>query len=190
MATSTRGIQQALRDIGWPLAVDGVFGARTREAVRDFQRGYALAALPATGRAGPRTQAALEDSRAHGGRASEHFRFRELRSKGDGWIKLDRALVNGLERYRSALGGPVAIVSGYRDPAHNAAVGGATSSQHLFGNAADVPPALSVDRVRALRVFSGIGFDPASGLVRHVDVRHRGPNATGGTPANPTVFAE
>ena len=187
---STRAIQQALPEIGWPLRVDGVLGPQTTKAIRDFQRGYAFEDLPATGRAGPKTQAALRACVANGGRCSAHFRFREFRSKGDGWIALDRALVHGLERYRRLLDRPVRIVSGYRDPAHNAAVGGASDSQHLFGNAADIPPALSLDRVRALRAFSGIGFDAATGLVRHVDVRHRGPNTTGGTVANPTVFAE
>jgi Peptidase M15/Putative peptidoglycan binding domain len=187
---STRSVQQALRDIGWPVQVDGVFGPRTRAAVRDFQRGYTFEALGSSGRAGPRTRAALRACVAGGGRCSEHFRFREFRSNGDGWITVDRALVRGLERYRRLLGKPVPIVSGYRDPAHNAAVGGARTSQHLFGNAADIPPALPPAVVRDLRAFSGIGVDGATGLVRHVDVRHRGPNPTGGTVANPTVFVE
>lgn len=188
---TVREIQGALRAIGWPLTVDGVYGARTTEAVRQFQRGYALTTLdPVTGRAGPRTQAALRACVADGGRCSPHFRFREFASKGDGWIELHRALAHGLERYRATLGGPVTIVSGYRDPAYNRRVGGASNSQHLYGNAADVPPALTVACVRALRVFSGIGYDAGSDLVRHVDVRHVGPDTTGGTVATPTVFAE
>ena len=146
------------------MQVDGVFGPQTRAAVRDFQRGYTFEALGSSGRAGPKTRAALRACVADGGRCSEHFRFREFRSKGDGWIKVDSALVRGLERYRSLLGKPVTIVSGYRDPAHNAAVGGASSSQHLFGNAADIPPALPLARVRDLRAFSGIGVDARTGL--------------------------
>lgn len=187
---STRAVQQALRKIGWPVEVDGVFGPQTSAAVRDFQRGYTFERLGSSGRAGPRTRAALRACVANGGRCSEHFRFREFRSKGDGWIKVDRALVRGLERYRGLLGKPVTIISGYRDPAHNVAVGGASNSQHLFGNAADIPPALSLALVRGLRAFSGIGVDRATGLVRHIDVRHRGPNPTGGTLANPSVFFE
>jgi len=187
---STRAVQRALRQIGWPVQVDGVFGPSTKAAVRDFQRGYTFERLGSSGRAGPRTRAALRACAANGGRCSEHFRFREFRSKGDGWIKVDRALVHGLERYRSLLGRPVTIVSGYRDPAHNAAVGGASSSQHLFGNAADISPALSLSRVGDLRAFSGIGVDATTGLVRHIDVRHRGPNPTAGTLAHPTVFVE
>jgi GH25 family lysozyme M1 (1,4-beta-N-acetylmuramidase) len=181
-------VQRALRRIGWPIAVDGDFGRDTREALSDFQRGYALTTLRVSGRPGPRTNRALRECVANGGRTSEHFAFDEFKSKGNGWIKVDRELVRGLEAYRRAVGGPVEIVSAYRDPAHNRRVGGASQSQHLFGNGADIPVALSRERVRALRVFSGIGYQAGSGLVRHVDVRHRGPNTTGGTVANPTEW--
>ena len=34
--------------------------------------------------------------------------------------------------------GPVTITSGYRCPAHNAAVGGVAGSQHLLGKAVDI----------------------------------------------------
>lgn len=45
---------------------------------------------------------------------------------------------NMLERVRSHLQAPVVVTSGYRGPAVNKAVGGATSSDHLSGQAADV----------------------------------------------------
>lgn len=185
---SVEDVQRALKSIGWPVAVDGDLGRQTREALSDFQRGYALTTLRVSGRPGPRTNRALRECVANGGRCSEHFAFKEFMSKGNGWIKVDRELVRGLETYRRAVGGPVTIVSAYRDPAHNRRVGGATNSQHLYGNGADIPVALSRERVRALRVFSGIGYQASSGLVRHVDVRHRGPNTTGGTLANPTEW--
>lgn len=41
---TVREIQQALRTIGWPLAVDGIYGPRTTAAVSQFQRGYTLQA--------------------------------------------------------------------------------------------------------------------------------------------------
>ncbi len=37
-----------------------------------------------------------------------------------------------------ALGAPMTIMSGYRSPERNAAVGGATKSQHMEGNAVDL----------------------------------------------------
>lgn len=44
----------------------------------------------------------------------------------------------GLERVRAALrSSPMAISSGYRSPALNAAVGGSKTSQHMVGLAAD-----------------------------------------------------
>jgi hypothetical protein len=182
-------LQRGLRLLGWPIRVDGLIGDRTTAAVRDFQRGWAFSSLVATGGVGPRTLAALQTSIRRGGRCSQHFSFRSFRSPGDRWIKLDRALVRGLEAYRAALGAPVPILAGYRDPAWNAAGGGRPDSQHVHGTAAHVEPAMTVEQVHALRVFSGIAYDPASGLVRHVDVRHCGPDPGDATVAHPAIWA-
>lgn len=187
-SSATVALQRSLRLLGWPLRVDGRYGAQTAAAVWDFQHGFAFATLVASGRAGPRTRAALRAAIRRGGRCSQHFSFRSFRSPGDGWIKVDRALVRALEAYRAELGGPVAIVAGYRDAAWSATHGGSTDSQHLHGTAADVEPAMTVERVAALRVFSGVGYDAASGLVRHVDVRHAGPAPDGATVARPAVW--
>jgi hypothetical protein len=43
-----------------------------------------------------------------------------------------------LEHLRSALALPVSITSGYRSPEINKAVGGSSTSQHVFGQAADI----------------------------------------------------
>jgi zinc D-Ala-D-Ala carboxypeptidase len=188
-SASTVELQRALRLLGWPIRVDGVISEQTVGAVRDFQRGYAFSTLVAGGGVGPRTVAGLRISIRRGGRCSQHFTFRSFRSPGDGWIKLDRALARGLEVYCEAVGEPVAIRSGYRDPEWNAAHGGLPDSQHLHGRAADVEPALTLDDVCALRVFSGIGYDPETWLVHHVDVRHCGPNPGRASVANPHLFA-
>lgn len=182
-------LQRSLRLLGWPIKVDGAYGERTAAAVRDFQRGWAFFTLVASGNAGPRTREALRASIRRGGRCSQHFTFRSFRSGGDGWIRVHRVLVHGLEAYRAALGAPVAILSGHRDGAANAALDGLADSQHLSGTAADVEPRLQLERTIELRAFSGIGYDAATGLVHHVDVRHCGDNPTGGTPAHPTVWA-
>lgn len=100
-------------------------------------------------------------------------------------------LAYGLDRVRERYG-PVSVRSGYRDPRHNAAVGigGKPNSQHLYGNASDLSAGLglTVSAARNMRLFSGLGVQRASGLVVHVDVRHVGPNTTGGTPESPTVW--
>lgn len=185
---STVALQRALRLLGWPIRVDGSYGEQTRAAVRDFQRGYAFSSLVTSGSAGPRTRAALRTAIRRGVRASPHYSFRDFRSPGDGWIKLDRALVRGLEACGAESGEPVRVLAGYRDPAFHATQGGAPGSQHLHGTAADVEPALELEQVVPLRVFSGIGIDGESGLIRHVDVRHCGPAPDGFTVARPAIF--
>ena len=70
---------------------------------------------------------------------SPHFRLAEFASKdGSDKVLVDDDLVSLLEQIREAAGGAVTINSAYRSPAHNAAVGGVRSSQHLYGRAADV----------------------------------------------------
>lgn len=200
MAVSRKQVREAqelLRRIGWPIGVDGSYGPRTREAVEDFKRGFNLHGTKrdnirpfarVDGRIGPVTLDRLRFSAKHGGRCSKNFRYREFASKGNGWIKVHRALLAGLEEYRKAAGA-VQVISGYRDPAHNASVGGASSSQHLFGTGCDLNPVLSQARVAGMRRFSGIGVQGSTGRVRHVDVRHAGPqNTTNGSVANPTVW--
>jgi zinc D-Ala-D-Ala carboxypeptidase len=185
-------IQQALVTLGWPISVDGVAGSATAQAVTDFQTGYAFEDLAVDGNPGPQTQAALGDAVNRGGMAAEHFSFKEFASKGDGWIKVHRDLVRGLERVRANLGGPLVILDGYRDPKHNAEVGGASNSQHVFGTAIDPSPYLPRQVVVGCG-FSGIGISQKSdpGRVSHLDVRHVAPaNPSGGTPANPTTFSD
>jgi len=187
--SSTVELQRALRLLGWPIRVDGAIGAQTTAAVRDFQRGFAFSTLVAGGGVGPRTLEALRIAIRRGGRCSQHFTFRSFRSPGNGWIKLDRALVRALELYREAIGGPVAILSGHRDGAWNATHDGLPHSEHLHGTAADIEPAMTLDEVCALRIFSGIGYDAETGLVHHVDVRHCRLDAGGPSVARPHVFA-
>lgn len=186
---STRDVQRALKEIGWPLKVDGAWGKDTFAAVKDFQRGFGFWRLLVDGHAGPKTQEALQATLDQEGKCSPHFAFREFASSGNGWIKVGRELVLGLEEYRELVGGPVSIVSGYRDPERNARIpGSAKNSQHMYGNAADIVPVKPTAAVKALRRFSGIGYQGASGLVRHVDVRHVGPNTTRSSVRDPAIW--
>ena len=68
---------------------------------------------------------------------SPSFKVREFACKGSDAIRLDDELVVLLQCIREHFGKPVHITSGYRTAAHNAAVGGSKSSQHLLGRAAD-----------------------------------------------------
>jgi zinc D-Ala-D-Ala carboxypeptidase len=185
-----------LAQLGWPLRQDGVYGVQTRAAAKAFQGGYCFGRLAADGWVGPLTREALRYSLEHGGRCSPHFAFREFASvtrgtcRGDGWIKVARELVLGLEKYRERIGNrPVRVRNGYRDPVKNACVGGVPKSMHLFGRAVDLlEPRIHWREVKELEAFSGIGYLRANGAALHLDVRHIDPanNYTGGTRQDPT----
>ena len=95
-------------------------------------------------------------------------------------------LVFALEVLRHWRGGtPFRVISGYRDRAHNKKVGGAGISLHTYaekklrgyrlgGTAADLSRRLNLklNDVKALRIFSGIGYLEKTKRVTHVDVRH------------------
>ena len=133
------------------------------------------------------------------GDLSPHFDSSEFRCRHCGVVKRPApALVDALERLRAiAYPDGLRIVSGYRCPEHNARIGGASRSQHLYATAADIEPRVPLDRVKAMKGFSGIGWSwygrgiRRRRLVRHVDVRHAGPfNPFAATKERPTTFRE
>ena len=85
---------------------------------------------------------------------------------------------------RASVGKPCRILSSYRSPDYNRAVGGATHRQHLEFNALDiafdgVSPRQVYERLlewrKAGKFTGGLGLYPSSGFV-HIDTR--GSNAT------------
>lgn len=186
---TTREVQEWLHILGWPITVDGSFGEQTQRAIYDFQRGWAFYNLLIDGYCGPQTEQALREAVFNGGYASPHFKFIEFASKGNRWIKVNRHLIRGLEQVRERYGAFTPL-SGYRDPLHNRSIGAVPNSQHVYGNASDIPASLGVKvpAVKRLGAFSGIGIKKATGVVLHLDVRHLGPNTTGGSVTNPTIW--
>jgi hypothetical protein len=73
---------------------------------------------------------------------------------------------------RAATGLNVQVTSGYRDPAHNAAVGGAAGSEHTLNAAWDIVPPKGVTMVQlAQRIHdSGIPYDQLEVQGNHVHV--------------------
>lgn len=89
-----------------------------------------------------------------------------------------RPLCKALETVREAFSRPITVISAYRTPPYNAAIGGAPQSQHKEGRAADfvvegVPPRKVHAKILALYgtgaiEIGGLGLYP--GFV-HLDVR-------------------
>lgn len=108
---------------------------------------------------------------------STNFKVREFQCRCCGDVKTSLRLLRSLEIFRGFLSHcRVGIVSGYRCPKHNAAVGGSETSQHLHGNAADLfspdgdwdisdPAIINLARLSG---FTGIGH--GAGRL-HVDTR-------------------
>lgn len=65
-----------------------------------------------------------------------------------------------LEQVRTLVGGPITVSSGYRCPALNKAVGGASNSAHVLGLAADITaPGMSPQALAKLIQRAGLAFD-------------------------------
>lgn len=78
------------------------------------------------------------------------------------------ALLDSLQRLRTAKGSPLKIVSAYRCATHNRAVGGIPTSQHRAGNAVDIPGGYCTVAEAKAAGFHGIGV--RNGRVIHVDM--------------------
>lgn len=150
---------------------------RLSEALAEFQRSYSIGpALKVTGENDRMTDVALTRA-IKDGKVSPNFRFQEFackcggRYKGCRGVKINPRLLAALEELRSdyfKVRG-LSIVSAYRCKEHNRAIGGASNSQHLKGNAADIPPLpKSPDLPPQVK---GIGVKRATGRIIHIDVR-------------------
>lgn len=112
---------------------------------------------------------------------SENFRLYEFEcNDGNHEVKLDPKLLELLQEFRTKKGKPIYINSAYRTPEHNKAVGGATDSAHLRGEAADITvrgmTSLQIAHLAEAIGFTGIGvYDNFC----HVDVREKLKNTVG-----------
>jgi hypothetical protein len=165
-----------LRTLGWRIRTTG---ERT-QAIKAFQEMWNLGpVLVVDGVLGPKTSAALTLSNLRHERnqpdISTHFSATEFRCKCGGvysacariWTK--HVLIVQMEKYRAAIGRSVAVVSGCRCTGHNKAVGGATHSRHMVGDAADFAALHPPSWFTARKIFNGKGYNRSNDLVRHGD---------------------
>lgn len=85
------------------------------------------------------------------------------------------------EEVRALLGGqPLIVLSAYRTPAHNTAIGGAPNSQHVEGRALDLRPPVGMtpqqmaDRVKQAKADGALASLGGLGIYRtfcHLDTR-------------------
>lgn len=71
---------------------------------------------------------------------AEYFQIKEFMCPCCGYVKIASSLIIALENFRRAWAAPVLVNSGFRCLKHNVEVGGAQSSRHLIGCAADIRP--------------------------------------------------
>ncbi|MDO9500612.1 D-Ala-D-Ala carboxypeptidase family metallohydrolase [Falsiroseomonas sp.] len=81
----------------------------------------------------------------------------EIASRGDGSLLLVPEALDRLQAARTRIGRPFVIHSAYRDPVHNARVGGAPLSRHKTGDAFDIALA-GHDRAALLAACRAAGF--------------------------------
>ena len=189
--TIVKNLQTKLKSLGYNTGnADGVYGSQTTAAVKKFQ---AANGLTADGIAGYRTLNKLSLSSsgsssgysrtssnvrtyslaADGSRTLYGFKISEFAcSDGSDKILIDDQLAALLQDISNHFGKKVSITSAYRTASYNAKVGGASSSLHVRGMAADISVS-GVSPLEIARYAESIGVK-GIGLYNsfvHVDTR-------------------
>lgn len=94
-----------------------------------------------------------------------NFKLREFltKNKANTYTITNIDLLLMLNSIRKFWGSGIGISSTYRSPSYNRSINGATSSQHILGNALDIYPTNGKikefqNEVNKLNIFGGVGF--------------------------------
>lgn len=103
-----------------------------------------------------------------------YFTPRELASRGNGSLLVNHDAISKLDEMRRIVGKPFIITSAYRDPLHNARVGGAPRSYHKRGMAFDILLAgHDKDELKVAAMQAGFGGIAFARSFLHVDTGPR-----------------
>jgi hypothetical protein len=122
--------------------VDGIWGANSKKAESSFKADYGVDAN------GENLLAAINETispvkKDDGWNSIQYFKRTEFKCKCGRYCngypaEIDLDMVRIADSIRSRLDRPVTVNSGLRCRQHNANVGGASASQHMYGKAADL----------------------------------------------------
>ena len=87
----------------------------------------------------------------------QYWTPQEIACKDTGAVLVVPEFLNALDVVRGVIGCPLYLLSAFRSPYHNAVVGGAAQSRHLFGDAGDLI-VIGLDKFRLENIARQAGF--------------------------------
>lgn len=131
-----KDLQNLLNKYGYKLAVDGLVGNATLNAIRDFQSKNGLAV---DGIAGTNTMNKLRNGGSSEPYKCKYFKDSEFTCECGCGLNLEKDGIKRIaDEIREHFGKPAIITSGTRCVKHNREVGGVAGSYHTTGNAIDI----------------------------------------------------
>ncbi len=169
LVNDVKELQQLLNKHGFNLAVDGIIGNDTINAIKSIQ---SKKGLKVDGIAGADTIKALKGTSSSTSSSStvnwnniKYFKKEEFKCQCGGQYcngypaEMSSKLIDILEELRVYFGKPITITSGLRCKKHNAEVGGVSNSQHMYGKAADIYiPGIDKAKIKAKAYELGAAY--------------------------------
>lgn len=135
--------QQYLKSLGFYSGIiDGIEGNKTKQAYLELQKKYFTNEKDCDGKYGQNTETLLKS--VYNFQSSTFFKLEEFKCKcGTKYCTgypsvIDINLITNLNKLRKQVNSPLTIKSGLRCTKWNKLQGGATSSRHMTGKAADI----------------------------------------------------